>query len=124
MTGQNEEVSLDFIPRSCPFIGFEFYAPTLQSQHARQAATLFIEPGAPWESGYCESLNSKMRDTFLSEEIFSSLKEVQALAECRRACCNTERPHSSLGYRPPAPAAGQAECSQGYSAGHFHECRA
>ena len=77
------------------------------------AKTLYIEPGSPWENGYCESFNSKLRDEFLNGEIFYSLKEVQVLAERWRVYYNTGRPHSSLGYRPPAPAAWQAETTHG-----------
>ena len=77
-------------------------------------ATLYIEPGSPWENGYCESFNSKLRDEFLNREIFYSLKEVQVLAERWRIYYNTERPHSSLGYRPPAPVAWQIEVPQGH----------
>jgi len=67
--------------------------------------TLFIEPGSPWENGYIESFNGKLRDEFLNREIFYSLKEVQILTERWRQEYNTLRPHSSLGYRPPAPEA-------------------
>jgi putative transposase len=66
---------------------------------------LYIEPGSPWENGYCESFNSKLRDELLNGEIFYSLKEAQVLTERWRVHYNTRRPHSSLGYRPPAPAA-------------------
>jgi putative transposase len=66
---------------------------------------LYIEPGSPWENGYCESFNSKLRDEFLNSEIFYSLQEAQVLTERWRVHYNTRRPHSSLGYRPPAPAA-------------------
>jgi putative transposase len=76
--------------------------------------TLYIEPGSPWENGYCESFNSKLRDEFLNGEIFYSLKEVQVLAERWRVYYNTVRPHSSLGYRPPAPAARQMEDKPGH----------
>lgn len=76
--------------------------------------TLYIEPGSPWENGYCESFNSKLRDEFLNGEIFYSLKEVQVLAERWRVYYNTVRPHSSLGYRPPAPAAQQIEANTGH----------
>jgi len=65
--------------------------------------TLFIEPGSPWENGYCESFNGKLRDELLNGEIFYSLKEVQILTEIWRRSYNQVRPHSSLGYRPPAP---------------------
>jgi len=67
--------------------------------------TLFIEPGSPWENGYIESFNGKLRDELLNREIFYSLKEVQILTERWRQEYNTLRPHSSLGYRPPAPEA-------------------
>jgi len=65
--------------------------------------TLFIEPGSPWENGYVESFNGKMRDELLNREIFYTLKEAQVLIERWRKEYNTIRPHSSLGYRPPAP---------------------
>ncbi len=65
--------------------------------------TLFIEPGSPWENGYCESFNSKLRDELLNGEMFTTLREAQVLIESWRRHYNTVRPHSSLGYRPPAP---------------------
>ena len=71
----------------------------------RVARRLYIEPGSPWENGYCESFNGKLRDEFLNGEIFYSLKEAQILMERWRVEYNTERPHSALGYRPPAPQA-------------------
>src|ERR1700726_1124236 len=64
---------------------------------------LFIEPGSPWENGYCESFNGKLRDECLNGEIFYSLKEAQVVIEIWRKHYNTIRPHSALGYRPPAP---------------------
>ena len=67
--------------------------------------TLYIEPGSPWENGYCESLNSKLRDELLNGEIFTTLREAQVLIENWRRHYNAIRPHSSLGYRPPAPEA-------------------
>ncbi len=67
------------------------------------AKTLFIEPGSPWENGYCESFNGKLRDEFLNGEIFYSLREAQVLTEKWRYNYNPIRPHSSLNYRPPAP---------------------
>jgi putative transposase len=86
--------------------GPEFVAKDLRKWLADIGTkTLYIEPGSPWENGYCESFNSKLRDEFLNGEIFYSLKEVQVLAERWRVYYNTLRPHSSLGYRPPAPAA-------------------
>ncbi len=67
--------------------------------------TLFIEPGSPWENGYVESLNGKLRDELLNGEIFYTLTEAKVLVECWRREYNQVRPHSSLGYRPPAPEA-------------------
>ena len=67
--------------------------------------TLYIEPGSPWENGYCESFNGKLRDECLNGEIFYSLKEAQVVIEPWRVEYNTRRPHSALGYRPPVPAA-------------------
>jgi len=94
--------------------GPEFVAQNLRKWLAATGAkTLCIEPGSPWENGYCESFNSKLRDEFLNGEIFYSLKEVQVLAERWRVYYNTRRPHSSLGYRPPAPAAWQGETTTG-----------
>jgi len=69
------------------------------------ARTLYIEPGSPWENGYCESFNGRLRDELLNAEIFYSLREARAVIERWRKQYNTVRPHSSLGYRPPAPAA-------------------
>ncbi len=68
------------------------------------AKTLFIEPGSPWENGYCESFNGKLRDELLNGEIFYSLKEAKIVIEQWRKHYNTKRPHSALGYKPPAPA--------------------
>lgn len=65
--------------------------------------TLFIEPGSPWENGYNESFNGKLRDELLNREIFNTLQEAQVLIERWRVHYNTQRPHSSLRYRPPAP---------------------
>ncbi len=65
--------------------------------------TLFIEPGSPWENGYVESFNGKLRDGLLNDEIFTTLLESKVLIENWRRTYNTVRPHSSLGYRPPAP---------------------
>lgn len=71
--------------------------------------TLFIEPGSPWENGYIESFNSKMRDELLNREIFYTLKEAEVLIEMWRKEYNHVRPHSSLGYKPPAPEAIQTK---------------
>ena len=67
------------------------------------AKTAYIEPGSPWENGYCESFNGKLRDELLNGEIFYTLKEGKIMIEAWRRHYNTVRPHSSLGYRPPAP---------------------
>jgi transposase InsO family protein len=67
--------------------------------------TLFIEPGSPWENGYVESFNGKLRDELLNGEIFDTILEARVLTEQWRKQYNTIRPHSSLGYKPPAPEA-------------------
>ena len=84
--------------------GPEFIAKNLRKWLKRLTIRpLFIEPGSPWENGYIESFNGKMRDEFLNDEIFYSLKEANVLLEQWRIYYNTIRPHSSLGYKPPAP---------------------
>ena len=84
--------------------GPEFVAKRVRSWLGRIGVkTLYIEPGSPWENGYCESFNSKLRDEMLASEQFSTLHEAQVLIERWRRHYNTVRPHSSLGYRPPAP---------------------
>jgi len=70
-------------------------------------STLFIEPGSPWENGYIESFNGKLRDELLNGEIFDTLFEAQVLAERWRRYYNTVRPHSSLGYLTPVEFAQQ-----------------
>jgi len=86
--------------------GSEFTAKAVRSWLARIGVkTLFIEPGSPWENGYNESFNSKLRDELLNGEIFYTLPEAKVLIERWRQHYNTVRPHSSLGYRPPAPVA-------------------
>jgi putative transposase len=67
--------------------------------------TLYIEPGSPWEIGYCETFNGKLRDEVLDREIFYTLREAQVIIERWRVEYNSFRPHSSLNYRPPAPEA-------------------
>ncbi len=67
------------------------------------AKTAYIEPGSPWENGYVESFNGKLRDELLNMEVFNTLLEAKVLIEQWRVHYNTVRPHSSLGYRPPAP---------------------
>lgn len=84
--------------------GPEMTAKIVRSWLARVGAkTLYIEPGSPWENGYNESYNGKLRDELLNGEIFYSLKEAQIVIGRWRNHYNTQRPHSSLGYRPPAP---------------------
>jgi transposase InsO family protein len=86
--------------------GPEFTATAVREWLSRVAVkTLFIEPGSPWENGYNESFNGKLRDELLAREIFYTLKEAKVLIEDWRNLYNRFRPHSSLGYRPPAPAA-------------------
>jgi putative transposase len=67
--------------------------------------TLYIQPGSPWENGYCESFNGKLRNELLNGELFYTLREAQVLIEQWRHHYNRVRPHSALGYRPPAPEA-------------------
>jgi transposase InsO family protein len=84
--------------------GPEFTAKVIREWLERIGSqTLFIEPGSPWENGYNESFNGKLRDELLNGEIFYTLKEAKVLIEQWRRHYNTVRPHSSLGYRPPAP---------------------
>ena len=86
--------------------GSEFTAHAVRDWLGRIGVkTLYIEPGSPWENGYNESFNSKLRDEILNTEIFYTLKEAKVLIERWRHHYNTIRPHSSLGYRPPAPEA-------------------
>ena len=84
--------------------GAEFTATAVREWLEKLAVqTLFIEPGSPWENGYNESFNGKLRDELLNGEIFQTLREAQVLVEQWRVHYNTSRPHSSLNYRPPAP---------------------
>lgn len=86
--------------------GSEFTAKAVRNWLKQMGVTtLFIEPGSPWENGYCESFNGKLRDELLDREIFYTLLEAKVLIERWRRHYNTVRPHSSLGYRPPAPEA-------------------
>src|SRR3954454_24851552 len=86
--------------------GPEFVAVALREWIAAVGAkTAYIEPGSPWGNGYCESFNGKLRDELLDREAFHSLREAQVLIEAWRRHYNTVRPHSALGYRPPAPEA-------------------
>jgi putative transposase len=89
--------------------GAEFAAAKIREWLKRiDVKTLYIEPGSPWENGYVESFNGKLRDELLEREIFDTLREAKVLIERWRREYNTVRPHSSLGYRPPAPEAVQA----------------
>jgi len=86
--------------------GPEFTAKAVRDWLSRLGVkTLFIEPGSPWENGYIESFNGKLRDELLNREVFTSLLEAKVLIEQWRKQYNQVRPHSSLGYRPPAPKA-------------------
>ena len=83
--------------------GSEFTAIAVREWLARVGVkTLFIAPGSPWENGYIEAFNGKLRDELLDREIFYTLHDAKVLIECWRQEYNTIRPHSSLGYRPPA----------------------
>lgn len=84
--------------------GAEFVAEAVRKWiTAVGAQTAYIEPGSPWENGYIESFNARFRDELLNGEIFYTLKEAQIIIEEWRKHYNTVRPHSALGYRPPAP---------------------
>ena len=84
--------------------GPEFIAEAVRNWiRAVGAKTAYIEPGSPWENGYIESFNARFRDELLNGEIFYSLREAQIVIEQWRKHYNTKRPHSALGYRPPAP---------------------
>ncbi len=84
--------------------GPEFVATAVRDWLAGlNVKTLYIEPGSPWENGYCESFDGKPRDECLNREIFTTLTQAQILIELWRRFYNTERPHSSPGSRPPAP---------------------
>ena len=84
--------------------GPEFVAKAVREWIAAVGAkTAYIEPGSPWENGYCESFNGKLRDELLDGEVFYSLAEAKVVIESWRRHYNTSRPHSALGYRPPSP---------------------
>jgi transposase InsO family protein len=84
--------------------GPEFIAQAVQDWiKAVGAKTAYIAPGSPWENGYVESFNARLRDELLDGEIFYSLREAQVIIESWRRHYNTVRPHGSIGYRPPAP---------------------
>jgi len=86
--------------------GSEFTATAVREWLGKVGVkTLYIEPGSPWENGYVESLNGKLRDELLNGEIFYTVAEARVLIERWREHYNRVRPHSALGYRPPAPEA-------------------
>ena len=86
--------------------GPEFVSKSIRRWlHISGVRTLYIEPGSPWENGYIESFNGKLRDELLNREIFDTVFEAKVLAERWKWEYNTVRPHSSLNYRPPAPEA-------------------
>jgi transposase InsO family protein len=88
--------------------GPEFTATKVREWLSRiEVKTLYIEPGSPWENGYVESFHGRLRDELVDREIFDTLLEAKVLIERWRREYNTWRPHSSLGYRPPAPEAVQ-----------------
>ncbi len=103
------ELSELFIERGVPEYlrsdnGPEFIADFVREWlHRVGTNTLFIEPGSPWENGYIESFNGKLRDELLNGEIFDTVTEARVITERWRKQYNTIRPHSSLGYQPPAP---------------------
>lgn len=106
-----ERLSDLFVRRGVPTYirsdnGSEFTATKVREWLARVGVkTLFIEPGSPWENGYIESFNGKLRDELLAREQFDTLLEAKVLIERWRRHFNAVRPHSSLGYRAPAPEA-------------------
>jgi putative transposase len=86
--------------------GPEFTAKAVRRWLSRLGVkTLFIEPGSPWENGYIESFNGKLRDELLNREIFTTLEEAKVLIEQWKREYNQIRPHSALRYQPPAPEA-------------------
>jgi len=104
-----EELTWLFAQRGAPGYIRSNNGPEFTAQRVRKwlgdlsVKTLFIEPGSPWENGYVESFNGKLRDELVNVEIFDTLHEAQVLVERWRKHYNTVRLHSSLGYRPPAP---------------------
>jgi len=95
-----------FILRGVPAFIRSDNGPEFIAQAVRDwinAETAYIEPGSPWENGYCERFNTRFRDELLNGEILYTLREAQIIIEEWRKHYNTKRPHSALGYRPPAP---------------------
>jgi len=106
-----DRLSRLFVQRGLPAYlrsdnGPEFIAKSVRDWLGRVGVeTLYIEPGSPWENGYGESFNGKLRDELLNRELFDTVLETQVLADRYRKHYNRVRPHSALGYRPPAPEA-------------------
>lgn len=106
-----EQLTDVFLARGTPAYirsdnGSEFTATHVRESLSRMGVkTMYIEPGSPWENGYIESFNGKLRDELLNREIFDTVTEARVLTKEYRWEYNTFRPHSSLNYRPPAPAA-------------------
>ena len=86
-----------------------YYGPEMIAKNLRRwlsrlgARNVYITPGSPWENGYCESFNGRLRDELLNGELFYTQREAQVLIERWRVHYNTVRPHGTPGYRPPAP---------------------
>ncbi len=96
--------------------GSEFAAKSIQAWLPKLGVkTLYIAPGSPWENGYNESFNGRFRDEFLNGEVFYTLKEAEVLTEEWRHLYNHVRPHTSLGYKPPAPLARMKEGASAYA---------
>jgi len=106
-----EQLAELFVQRGTPdFIrsdnGAEFTAKAVRGWLKRLGVkTLYIEPGSPWENGYIESFNGKLRDELLNGEIFDAVLEARVIIDQWKNLYNRKRPHSSLGYKPPAPEA-------------------
>ena len=119
LTAQNvlDELYRLFLTRGIPkYIrsdnGPEFTAKEVRDWlHDLEVDTLYIEPGSPWENGYIESFNGKLRYELLDGEVFDTLLEAQVLIEGWRKKYNHKRPHSSLCYRPPVPPALLLTCT-------------
>jgi len=123
-----ERLSDLFIRRGVPRYlrsdnGPEFTANKVREWLKRvEVKTLFIEPGSPWENGYIESFNGKLRDEVLNREVFYSVKEAKVIVESWRLEYNNHRPHSGLGYMTPAAFA--ASCNpSGSAALRLTDCR-
>ena len=103
--------------------GPEFIADAIKKWlQKKHVGTLYIEPGSPWENGYIESFNGKLRDEILNREVFYSVKEAKVIVESWRLEYNNHRPHSGLGYMTPAAFA--ASCNPpGSAALRLPDCR-